>query len=71
MLWCIPDLQLFRHAHKLIFLNDRAYDRKYTKLMTVALSAIQKKIHSVRPCIVFTTNYNPIRPSLSSADLTE
>jgi len=39
--------------------------------MTVTLSVIQKKMYFTRPCIVFTANYNPIRPSLSSPDLAE
>lgn len=39
--------------------------------MTVTLSVIQKKMYSMRPCIVFTANYNPIRPSLGSPHLTE
>lgn len=59
----IPDLQLFRHTHKLIYLNGRGHDRKYTKLMTVTLNVIQKKImYSVRPCIVFTANGIPSDP---------
>lgn len=39
--------------------------------MTVTLSVIEKKMYSMRPCIVFTANYNPIRPPLGSPDLTE
>lgn len=58
-----PDLQLFRHPHKLIYLNGRVHDRKYTKLMTVTPNVTQKKkMYSVRPCIVFTANVIPSDP---------
>lgn len=68
----IPDLQLFRHTHKLIYLNGRGHDRKYTKLMTVTLNVIQKKNNVF--CETMHRVYsqcNPIRPSLGSPDLRE